>query len=278
MGNNDIMTRKEKSFGDDVVKIGAYQFAVTDEIKENLEVIKNAIISAVQKGIKLLIFPECALTGYPPRDIPNSSMVNFDELALAYEQLQKLVDDNDINVIVGTIYKENARYYNSAIMFIPCTEKLIYHKRALWGWDKDNFVAGNKKGILEIEDWKIGIRICFEVRFPEYFRELYQENTDLNIILFYDVADCDDVERYELIKSHIRTRSVENVTYTFSVNAIYPYQTAPTLLYDKSGRLLCEAKRNKKTLLVYDLNKESLNFGEAGRKEISDWLIANTNM
>lgn len=272
------MTCKEKSFGDDIVKIGAYQFAVTNEIKENFEVIKNTIILAVKKEIKLLIFPECALTGYPPRDIPDSSMVNFDELALVYEQLQKLVDDNNINVIVGTIYKESDRYYNSAVMFMPCSEKLIYHKRALWGWDKDNFIAGNEKGIVEIEDWKIGIRICFEVRFPEYFRELYKENTDLNIILFYDVTDYDDVERYEMIKSHIRTRAVENVTYTFTVNTIHPYQTAPTLLYDKSGRLLCETERNKENLLIYDLNKESLDFGEAGRKEISDWLIANINL
>lgn len=254
------------------MKIAAYQFAVTNEIKENAEIIKKAIILAAQQGVKLLVFPECALTGYPPRDISNSSMVNFDELTRVYEELQKLVDDNDIYVIVGTIYKENDMYYNSAVMFIPRSEKLIYHKRALWGWDKDNFSAGNEKGILKIGDWKIGIRICFEVRFPEFFRELYRENTDLNIILFYAVADDTDAERYEMIKSHIRTRAVENVTYTFSVNAIHPYQTAPTLLYDKSGRLICEAERNKENLLVYELSKQNLDFGETGRKEISDWL------
>lgn len=262
--------------GEHLMKIGAYQFAVSNNITKNLEAIKKAIILAVQKGIELLIFPECALTGYPPRDIPNSSMVNFDELAHAYKELQKLVDDNDISIIVGTIYQENENFYNSAIGFIPHNKNLIYHKRALWGWDKDNFIVGNEKGILEIGDWKIGIRICFEVRFPEYFRELYKEHTDLNIILFYDVADNDDIDRYDLIKSHIRTRAVENVTYTFTVNSIHPYQTAPTLLYDRSGRLLCENERNTESLLMYDLKKESLNFGEAGRKEISDRLTSST--
>lgn len=256
------------------MKIGAYQFAVTSEIKENLENIKKAILSAAEKGIKLLIFPECALTGYPPYDIPNSSCVDFDSLALAYKQLQELVNDSDIAVIAGAIHKENLRYYNSAIIFRPFCEKEFYYKRALWGYDKDNFAPGNESGIFKLEDWNIGIRICYEVRFPEYFRELYRENTDLNIILFYDVTDSDNIDRYELIKSHIRTRAVENVTYTFTVNTIHPYQTAPTLLYDRSGRLLCETKRNKETLLVYDLKKECLDFGELGRKEISDRLMS----
>lgn len=124
-------------------------------------------------------------------------------MVCAYEELQELADDNTINVIVGTITREDDKYYNSAIVFSPHQEKLIYHKRALWGWDRDNFNIGNRNGIFSIEGLKVGIRICFEVRFPEFFRELYKEHTDLNIILFYDVSDYDDVERYKMIKTHI---------------------------------------------------------------------------
>ena len=255
------------------MKMGAYQFAVSDEIGKNFEVIKKAIITAVQNDIKLLIFPECALTGYPPRDILNCSMIKFDALEQVYEQLQKLVDDNEIYIIVGTIYKENNRYYNSAFVFVPHGERVKYDKRALWGWDKENFDCGNANGIFKIDDWKIGIRICYEVRYPEYFRELYKENTDLNIILFYDVLDSNDTQRYDMIKSHIQTRAVENVTYTLTVNTIHPYQTAPTLLYDRSGRLLCEAERNAEKLMVFALEKAELDFGEKGRKEISDGLL-----
>ena len=104
---------------------------------------------------------------------------------------------------------------------------------------------------------------------------MYQEHTDLNIVLFYDVSDYDDVERYELIKSHIRTRAVENVTYTLTVDAICPYQTAPTALYDKSGCSLVELERNQEKLLVYDFENAEPDFGELGRKEISDWLTTN---
>ncbi len=175
--------------------------------------------------------------------------------------------------IVGTITKDKNNYYNSAILFTPNYEKVIYNKRALWGWDKDNFSLGDSSGVVEIDGFKIGMRICFEIRFPEFFRELYKQQTDLNIVLFYDVADSDDKARYELIKSHIVTRAMENVTVTLSVNTIKPYQTAPTALFDKSGSILIELERNKEDLLIYDLVKEQSKFGEQGREEISDWLL-----
>ena len=60
-------------------------------------------------------------------------------------------------------------------------------------------------------------RICYEIRFPEYFRELYVENTDLNVILFYDVSDRDNADRYDLIRAHVRMRAVENVCHKHAI-------------------------------------------------------------
>lgn len=253
------------------MKVGAYQFGVIGDIDSNYAIIKNAIKEAVEEGVKLLIFPECALTGYPPRNLKSSAEVDFYKLDMIYEQLQDLVDKNDICVIAGTITQED-RFCNSAVILRPYQEKIFYHKRALWGWDKENFNVGKSSGIFDIDGWKIGVRICFEVRFPEFFRELYDEKTDLNIVLFYDVTDEDDIERYDLIKAHVRTRAVENVTYTLTVDTTKPFQAAPTALYDKSGCPLVELERNAEKMLVYDLEKVPIDFGEKGRREISDWL------
>lgn len=254
------------------MKIGAYQFAVTSNVQDNLTIMKKAITYATAQNIELLVFPECALTGYPPRDIASPDIIDFDEVADALEQLQDLSVSSTMHIVVGTITKTENLYYNSAVILTPKQKRVTYHKRALWGWDKDNFCAGNYSGVFHVKGMKVGVRICYEVRFPEFFRELYRANTDLNIILFYDVADKDDMERYEIIRSHIRTRAVENVCHTLTVDAIKPYQTAPTALYDKSGCPLAELTRNEEGLLAYDLNDVSMNSGEQGRKEISDML------
>lgn len=257
------------------MKIGAYQFAVTGNIRKNFNNIRNGIMEASGKGIRLLIFPECALTGYPPRDIHSSTDVDYEELDSVYKEIENLAKEYDIYVLVGTIIKEYDNFFDSAVIFTPHEERYRYDKRALWGWDSENFIEGNRSGIFEIDGTKIGVRICFEIRFPEYFRELYREQTTLNVILFYDVADNDDIVRYELIKSHIRTRAVENVTYTLTVNSTYPYQTAPTGIYDKSGCTIKELNRNVEDLLIFDFNNTKDGFGEKGRRSISNQLTGN---
>lgn len=254
------------------MRIGAYQFAVSGNINDNYNEIEKAIYLAKQKDVQLLIFPECSLTGYPPRDILSSSSVDFNLVHLMCDRLQSIADKNDISFIVGTIFKEN-EIYNRALLFQPNKQIEFYDKRALWGWDNDNFTKGDSDGIFEIDGVVFGIRICFEIRFPEFFRELYKRDTDVNVILFYDVSDTDDRERYNMIRGHLQTRAVENVTTTISVNATSPFQTAPTMVFEKSGQCMEECVRNKSELLIYDFEKTMNDFGENGRVSISDSLV-----
>lgn len=257
------------------MRIGAYQFRVTGNIEENRKIILKAISEAVSQKLDLLVFPECALTGYPPYDIPNSAEVDFHHITVCLEELQIISSEKKLCIVLGTILKEMEKIYNSAIAFVPDRKPFVYSKRALWGYDKDNFSSGHSGGVFQLSDRKIGLRICFEVRFPEYFRELYRENTDLNIILFYDISKQEDPQRYELIRSHIRTRAVENVCPILTVNTSASFQTAPTALFGRSGQVLLELERDKKGLLQYDLDFPPLDFGEQGRKEISDMLISD---
>lgn len=254
------------------MRIGAYQFGVTENIDQNREIIHTAISEAVSQKLDLLVFPECALTGYPPYDIPNSAAVDFHRVTACLEELQTIAFEKKLCIVLGTILKEEGKIYNSAVVFITNCTPIVYSKRALWEYDKDNFSSGHNSGVFQLADRKIGIRICFEVHFSEYFRELYLENTDLDIILFYDISNQEDTQRYELIRSHIRTRAVENVCPILTVNTSAPFQTAPTALFGRSGQVLAEQERNKEGLLQYDLDFPPLDFGERGRKEISDLL------
>lgn len=86
------------------------------------------------------------------------------------DKLQAIADKNDISFIIGTIFKEK-EIYNRALLFQPDKQIKCYDKRALWGWDNDNFTKGDRDGIFEIDGIVFGIRICFEIRFPEFFRE-----------------------------------------------------------------------------------------------------------
>ncbi len=111
------------------MKIGAYQFAVGANITENLHVICRGITEAAKQNIRLLVFPECALTEYPPQDIKSSANVNFYELNMAYRKIEKMAKEYDMYILVGTITKEENEFYNSARLITPSEKTKDYHKK-----------------------------------------------------------------------------------------------------------------------------------------------------
>lgn len=255
------------------MRVAAYQFEVSGDIDSNLEIIKKAIKTAKEKKVDLLVFPECALSGYPPRDIPSASDIDSVKVEGALKELQALSDESGLSIIVGTVLYVAPNYYNRAYFLTPENTMRWYGKRALYGWDEENFAAGVEDGVFTIGDMKVGVRICYEVRFPEYFRELYKDETDLNIVILYDVSDSEDKDRYQMIRSHLITRAVENVTPILSVNAVKPFQTAPTLFADSSGVVCEECEAGVEGMLIHDYEKAELDFGELGRKRYSDMLV-----
>ncbi|MBR6366442.1 MAG: hypothetical protein IKS10_10175 [Lachnospiraceae bacterium] len=58
------------------MRVAAYQFGVTGDIRRNREEMENAVRQATAQQAELIVFPECALTGYPPRDLPDSKAVD----------------------------------------------------------------------------------------------------------------------------------------------------------------------------------------------------------
>ena len=254
------------------MRLAAYQFDVSGDVKKNTEKIINAVVKAAENKADFIAFPECAFSGYPPTDLASSKDFDLETLPAVLNKLQELSDAHKITILVGSIAFDET-YVNRAFLIAPKRDIKHYDKRALYGYDSDNFERGNTDGIFQINGLKVGVRICFEARFPEYFRELYKEETDLNVVIFYAVSDFDDTEKYDVLRSHLISRAAENVTPIFAVDAITPFQSAPTCFINASGKVLKELDRNKEEILFYDFEKSELNFGEIGRKRESDHLL-----
>ena len=257
------------------MRIGAYQFAVSGNIEQNFQHFQKAIRQAAEESVQLLAFPECALTGYPGGDIQSSNEVEHSLLAKSIIQLEELASRYQIHLLFGTAEYAVSDCFNSAYLIEPGEKaRSVYRKRALWGWDTENFCAGTiNDGVVEIDGFRIGVRICYEVRFPEYFRELYTLRADCALVLFADRSEPDAPDRYSLIQAHLRTRAVENVMQLVSVNNCARFQTAPTMAIDENGTIISELERHVEGLLVFDLvKKDQLSFGATGRRFVSDQL------
>ena len=258
------------------MRIGSYQFALSNSIHQNMKHFRKAMEEAAEQQVRLLIFPECALTGYPGKDVSHANRFDLQEIKDAFRELEEQSLRLNLFLLFGAVEREKSNLYNSAYMITPGERAIsLYRKRALWGWDAESFCAGDCDcGEFEIDGMRVGVRICFEVRFPEYFRELYRHHCDCAVVLFADRSESDLPERYDLIRAHLRTRAVENVMPLVCANNSAYYQTAPTAAIDENGSIIRELPRHEEGLLVYDLEKlDQHSFGATGRRFVSDSIM-----
>lgn len=256
------------------MRIAAIQFPTSCAVGENLNRIEEGLSEAAMCQARLLITPECALCGYPPIEVESVSDIDFGAQTRAIEQLRHRCEQQDVHLIVGMVRQCEEEHRNSMVLISPGRQPRYYDKRALWGWDKDNFRPGDAgTGTWEIEGTRIGVRICFEVRFPEYFRELYRDQVDVALVCFADVSQHPNDGRYATIRSHLITRAVENAFHVVSVNSMSASQTAPTCAIEPDGNVKVEAQKNTDMIITYDVVKHNISFGQRGRRHVSDQLL-----
>ncbi|WP_234497970.1 carbon-nitrogen hydrolase family protein [Vibrio maritimus] len=256
------------------MKFALLQFPVSAQSSENHAQIKRALCEAKRGGADVLVTQECALSGYPPIEIDAVADIDFELQYVAFNQIVDLVQETQVTLFLGLIRKFGDKVANSVAIIKPSGEVYYYDKRALWGWDAENFNVGSDfNGVVEIQGIKVGVRICYEIRFPEYFRELYKEQVDVAIVSLCDVQQKFDANRYSIIKSHLVTRAIENVFTVMSINSTTFEQTAPTAVIDKQGNFVVEAERNKTSITYFNYEKTEHGFGTKGCVTYSNKLL-----
>lgn len=98
------------------MKIALVQFNPTvGDVTGNAARILGAVARAKEAGAELVIFPELALVGYPPRDL-----LYRQEMLQAVERvLQEEIApaSQEIGIILGAPVKEDGKLYNAALLF-----------------------------------------------------------------------------------------------------------------------------------------------------------------
>ena len=126
---------------------------VVGDIRGNYRVIISHIKRARENVADVVVFPELALTGYPPEDL----LLKDAFIRENAEYMEKIKEEApDIVAIVGFAHKDNGSLYNSAAVI--CQKKIccIYNKQHLPNYsvfdEERYFNAGNKNYILSLRD------------------------------------------------------------------------------------------------------------------------------
>ncbi len=153
------------------------------DIEHNRERIAHYLGEAARAGAKLVVFPECALSGYVFNSVeeamPFTETVPGETTAMVCELCRKY----DVYAVVGLLEREDSTVYNSAFVAGPHGLVSNYRKCHLPILGIDRFVAkGDELPIVDLPFARIGVIICYDLRFPEATRTLALHGIDVLIV------------------------------------------------------------------------------------------------
>jgi predicted amidohydrolase len=228
------------TYSQERLKVAICQFPVSGDLKTNSEYIQKFIREAAINKADLIQFPEAALTGYPPLDIPTFEKFDWDNLRVETKEICDLAKENNIWVVVGSSHYiiENEAPMN-CLYIISNEGKIVdrYDKSMLTTGDLKYYTPGNHISIIELNGYKIGFLICKDSCFPEMYNIYRHMEVQIMIHSFYNAHHKGRAILDEFIPAQIMVRAADNLMWVLASNSSGYYSSWPSCIARPDGSL-----------------------------------------
>src|SRR3954452_566420 len=138
------------------------------DIPGNSRKIKEWMGRAREEGAQLVVFPELALTGYPPEDLLLKTHF-VDSAGAALDELAREAEDGDLVAVVGFPERRDD-VYNACAVLAEGRVQAIYRKMFLPNYgvfdEARYFQAGTEAALIELNGVAIGLTVCEDIWEP----------------------------------------------------------------------------------------------------------------
>lgn len=260
------------------IRIASCQFPVSADIKENFRWIKSQIIEAKLKDADVVHFPECALSGYPGSDMSSLDNFNWAELFSATDSVMALAKELKIRVILGSMHQltGNNKPHNS-LYLIDTDGKITdrYDKRFCTGSDLKYFSPGDHFVTFRINGVSCGLLICYDIRFPELYRQYRKLETDVIFQSFYNARQKKGAIHPVIM--HITAQAMAGSNYFYmSLTNSSTTESWPCYFITPDGLVQNKLPANEPGVLISDLDI-SKNYYDASRPYRLDAINGKLN-
>lgn len=196
---------------------------------------------AIESGCEIILLPEVFSTGF--------CYENIHKLAepIPGDTYNKMMEcSREYSVIIsGTIIEKfEDKLYNTCILFEDGDFLGKYRKTHLYGNEKNYFSHGNSLGIFETSRCKIGVIICYEIRFPELARTLALKGIDILL-----TPAQFPKPREEVWRTLVRARAIENQIFHCACNIVGEKYFGASLIVSPDGEILDDGKDKEKVVI-----------------------------
>lgn len=238
---------------DGVLKVATCQFAVGNQIKRNSRAICDFLHKAHKAKADIVHFSECALSGYVGTDFPNFEGYDWDLLIEETQKIIALTARLGLWVVLGSTHRltEPNKPHNSLYLINP-KGKIVdrYDKRFCTPGDLRRLVSGNRFVNFKINGVKCSLLICFDLRFPELYRELYKHKVHCIFQSFYNARQNGPSVHTHIMRQTMQCRAATNHFWVSMSNSSGYYSPYPSCFIQPDGMIVRQLKANRAGLMV----------------------------
>ncbi len=220
------------------LKLAIAQVAGDHNPEDNLAAARNLVAEASDRGAEFIVFPEMFMA--LPRKWGSPAKFAEPVDGPFAESLGKLAAEYNLHIVAGMWEKVpgSTLVKNTAVMLSPEGRIITAYQKihlfdALNVRESDMMIPGNDLPVIsEIKGFHVGLAICYDLRFPEMFRNLAHKGADLVIIPSAWYAGLIKEDQWLTL---LRARAIENTLYVAGVNQAGPVFCGRSSVFDPFG-------------------------------------------
>lgn len=252
--------------------VAVVQMISIDDVASNLNQIENLLRKAFSKEHPdLVCFPENCLYF---RIIEGQTIPGFSISHPVFEKLAELAQTYSTHLHLGSVpLYVNGQLYNSSVLISPAGKiTATYQKMHLFDIqldgqkpirESDVFCHGQKTNVIEINGWRIGEAICYDLRFAELFSQYARQEVDVILLPAAFLVKTGEAH-WEVL---LRARAIESQSYLLASaqGGVHKGMTegqretyGHSLIIDPWGTVIDQVERNNPDVLVARLSREKI--------------------
>jgi len=251
------------------MKAACLQICSGDTVQLNLEKVDQLLQGAAEQGCGLAALPENFPFMHP--DLQRKQQVAEKESPQVLDFLAAAAKKYRLAIIGGSLLLpgRNGKMRNACPVYDPEGKCLgIYDKIHLFDVDlpdgryleSSQIEAGARPLVLSVADWRLGVSICYDLRFPELYRQYAAQGCDLISIPSAFTVPTGQAH-WEIL---LRARAIENQAYVLAPAQIGTHPGGRrtyghSLIVDPWGRVIAQATNqggDAGELVIADLRQD----------------------
>lgn len=242
------------------MRVAVVQTSPGIDAEANFSTIRRYTAEAAARGARLVVFPEEAALLADDEIKPRFPEILREVWPRFEELLADLAREQGVAIIAaGYEPNEQGLPYNTILAFdLDGTEVARYHKMHTYdafAYQESAYVTRGSElpPIIEVDGLRIGIANCYDVRFPELFRNMADRGVDVISLSAAWVAGKGKEEHWEVLT---KARAIENVSWFLASGTVGPDAVGLSRVIDPLGVVVAAADAHDEGLIIADIDAD----------------------